>query len=155
MTSPSNREVQQYGVHPANATEGQPGSMFKAMYKPAPPGATRTFETGATRDTDRGKPDYEGYLSPLVIERFGQYMLKHQVQSDGTMRPGDNWQKGIPLDAYMKSAWRHFMDLWMLHRQGHKLSLAEHRDKLEEALCALMFNAMGYLHETLKGKEVL
>jgi hypothetical protein len=29
---------------------------------------TSQFETGANRDTDRGKRDYEGLLSPLVIE---------------------------------------------------------------------------------------
>lgn len=61
------------------------------------------------------------------------------------------WQRGIPKDQYMKSLWRHFMDLWKLHR-GH---LA--RDRItgreitpDEALCAVLFNAMGYLHELLK-----
>lgn len=109
--------------------------------------SVRTFETGATRDTDDTKPDYEGYLSPLVIERYGEYMLKHQIQSDGTKRPGDNWQKGIPKEAYMKSGWRHFFDWWMEHRG------LPSREGLEDALCALMFNTMGYLHEHLKMRE--
>ena len=26
------------------------------------------FETGATRDTNLNKPDYEGFLSPLVLK---------------------------------------------------------------------------------------
>lgn len=103
----------------------------------------RTFETGATRDTDAGKPDYEGFLSPLVLERYGRYMAKHRVQADGSLRESDNWQKGIPPDTYIKSAWRHFMDWWMEHR-GH-LS----REGLEDALCGVLFNAMGYLHEHL------
>src|SRR5687768_9111242 len=30
--------------------------------------AARTFSTGATRDTDNGKLDYEAFLSPLVLE---------------------------------------------------------------------------------------
>lgn len=103
----------------------------------------RTFETGATRNLDAGKHDYEAYLSPLVIRRYGEYMAKHAVQADGTVRPGDNWQKGIPLDSFASSGWRHFMDWWLEHR-GH-----ESREGLEEALCGLLFNAMGYLHETL------
>ncbi len=104
----------------------------------------RTFDTGATRDTDNGKPDYEGFLSPTVLEAFGRYMHKNRLQKDGSMRDGDNWQKGIPQTAYMKSAWRHFMAWWMLHR-GLKAN-----ESLEDALCALLFNVQGYLHEHFK-----
>lgn len=104
----------------------------------------RKFETGATRDTAEGKPDYMGYMSPLVVRRFGEYMLKHQTQADGALRSSDNWKKGIPLDAYMSSAGRHFVDWWLEH-EGH-----ESREGLEEALCALLFNVQGYLHELLK-----
>ena len=105
----------------------------------------RNFDTGATRDTDEGKYDYEGFLSPLVLERFGEYMNKNRIQADGATRDSDNWQKGIPMDAYMKSGWRHFMDWWRIHRLPERWG-----DGLEEALCALMFNVMGYLHEILK-----
>ena len=107
----------------------------------------RTFKTGATRDTDQNKADYEGFLSPLVIKRYGEYMNKHRVQPDGNLRDSDNWQKGIPKEEYIKSAFRHFMD-WWLENRGF-----ESRDGLEEALCALMFNTMGYLHEILKERE--
>ena len=100
----------------------------------------RTFETGATRDTDEDKPDYEGFLSPEVLATFGRYMHRHRMQADGKLRDSDNWQRGIPADAYMKSAWRHFMDWWWAHRHGGEAT---------EALCALLFNAMGYLHEEL------
>ena len=75
-------------------------------------GTMRTFDTGATRDTNTDKPDYEGFLSPLVIERYGQFMMKHQKQSDGTIRASDNWQKGMPQDVYVKSGFRHFMEWW-------------------------------------------
>jgi hypothetical protein len=105
----------------------------------------RTFKTGSTRDEDKFKPDYEGYISPAVIERFGQYMTKHRVQADKTIRDSDNWQKGIPRDAYMKSMWRHFLNVWLHHRKNGKLA----REVLEEALCALIFNSMGYLSELL------
>ena len=109
----------------------------------------RTFETGATRDTDKDKYDYEGFLSPLVLERFGRYMHSHRTQADGKVRDSDNWQKGIPQDAYIKSGWRHFFDWWWIHR-GCETWVAE---KLEDTLCALMFNVMGYLHEHLKGQR--
>lgn len=112
----------------------------------------RYFENGAYRDTDQGKPDYEGYLSPLVIEAYGRYMLRHQKQSDGVIRDSDNWQKGIPLKEYMKSGWRHFMDWWHSHRQSQKNPEGFDQSFLEEALCALLFNVMGYLHELMKAQ---
>lgn len=104
----------------------------------------RTFDTGATRDDDKDKLDYEGFLSPLVLIRFAEYMHKHRTQTDGGLRASDNWQRGIPMEQYMKSMWRHFMDLWFSHR--FDASIVDE----EESLCALMFNIMGYLHETLK-----
>lgn len=107
-------------------------------------GDIRTFKTGATRDKDTGKYDYEGFLSPLVLQRFAQYMNKHRYQSDGMVRDSDNWQKGIPKKEYMKSGWRHFMDWWLEYRGFSS------REGLQDALCALMFNVMGYLHEDLK-----
>lgn len=105
----------------------------------------REFETGATRDTDVVKYDYEGFLSPLVLERFGAYMHKHRTQADGSLRDSDNWQKGIPLSVYIKSAFRHFIEWWKAHRDGRF-------DEAEEALCALLFNVQGYLHELLKSQ---
>ncbi len=108
----------------------------------------RTFKSGATRDTDENKNDYEGFLSPLVIERFGDYMTKHRKQSDGKLRDSDNWQKGIPKDQYMKSAFRHFIAWWKEHR-GIKTE-----DGIEDNMMALLFNVMGYLHEHLKNKKV-
>ena len=104
----------------------------------------RTFESGATRDSDETKLDYEGFLSPLVIDRYAQYMHKHRKQADGKLRASDNWQQGIPMSAYMKSMWRHFMDVW---RQWRGL---KGEDTFEDSLCALIFNASGMLHEQLK-----
>lgn len=114
-------------------------------------GKIRTFDTGATRDTDQGKPDFDGFLSPLVLEEFGKYMHKHRVQSDGSLRDSDNWQRGIPLPQYMKSMFRHFLDAWRLHR-GYEVKDTKTglRLTLREALTALLFNVMGYLHELLK-----
>jgi hypothetical protein len=107
----------------------------------------RVFPTGATRDSDDTKLDFDGFLSPLALRRFGEYMRTHQVQADGSRRASDNWQKGIPLDAYLKSMWRHFFDVWRLHR-GHGPP-----DDLDKALCALLFNVQGYLHERVKARR--
>lgn len=109
----------------------------------------RTFSTGATRDSDESKIDFEGFLSPLVLKRYGEYMNRHRKQADGGIRASDNWQAGIPLDAYMKSLWRHFFDVWAKHR-GHP-GLTD--ETVEEELCAVLFNASGYLHEYLKAKD--
>ena len=110
----------------------------------------REFETGATRDSEDGKLDYEGFFSPLVFARYGQYMHGHRKQSDGVIRDSDNWQKGIPLTAYMKSMWRHLVEFWTEHRYHHELSDALAEDNREEILCAIIFNASGYLHELIK-----
>jgi hypothetical protein len=105
----------------------------------------RTFSTGATRDLDENKLDFEGFFSPLVMEEFAKYMHGKRKMADGSMRDSDNWQKGIPLDAYMKSMWRHFFAVWKSHREATATA--------EEDLLGLLFNVQGYLHETLKAKQ--
>lgn len=112
----------------------------------------RTFTTGATRDADHNKYDYEGFLCPLVMREFAAYMHKNRVQSNGQVRDSDNWQKGIPRPQYMKSMFRHFIQAWLIHR-GHAVRDEKgHSVTMQEALCAVLFNAMGYLHEFLKSK---
>jgi hypothetical protein len=101
----------------------------------------RTFATGATRDLDANKLDFEGFLSPLVLEEFAKYMHEKRKMPDGSMRDSDNWQKGIPLDAYMKSMFRHFFAVWKSHRAG---------TVSREDMMGLLFNVQGYIHETLK-----
>jgi len=108
----------------------------------------REFETGATRDDDADKLDYEGFLSPPVLRRYAEYMHKHRTQADGTLRTSDNWQKGMPLGVYIKSGWRHFWDWWFMHRTAYRSKT--NKDLLEEAICGLLFNLMGYLHVLLK-----
>lgn len=117
-------------------------------------GGKRVFVTGASRDTDEGKLDYEGFLSSLVIQRFARYMHENRKMKDGSYRDSDNWQKGMPLDAYMKSMWRHFMEVWAIHRDiGVNGDLDALREDQERALCALLFNVQGYLHELLVKRE--
>lgn len=107
----------------------------------------RTFDTGATRNNDQTEPDYKGFYSPQVMQAFAQYMHDNRYQADGTMRDSDNWKKGIPMDAYMSSGFRHFMD-WYSEHEG-----AESREGMVKALCGLLFNVQGYLHEYLKSNE--
>jgi hypothetical protein len=106
----------------------------------------RTFPTGATRNPSDTKLDYEGFLSHRVLERYAVYMDKARHTPEG-LRASDNWQLGIPKAEYVKSAWRHFMEFWGEHRG------AKRREVLEGALCALLFNLMGYLHELLGEEE--
>ena len=109
----------------------------------------RRFESGATRDTDEGKLDFEAYLSPLVLLRYAQYMQKHQTRSDGTKRAGDDWQAGMPKAEYMKSMLRHVFDVWLHYRNHGDMA----REDLETALCAVIFNVMGYLFNELEGLD--
>lgn len=113
----------------------------------------RKFDTGATRSPDAGRYDPEGFLSPLALERFCEYMQKHQKQSDGTLRASDNWQKGLPLTTYAKGLWRHFLHFWQRHR-GWTVVDPGAAANIEEDLCALFFNVQGYLHEIVKARRV-
>lgn len=117
-------------------------------------GTIRKFATGATRDTAQKKLDPDGFLSPLVIERYSQYLDANRLQSDGSLRDSDNWQKGIPQDVYRKSAWRHFLEWWKLARGWIDPSADQDavNEQIEVAVCGLLFNVMGWLHERLAAK---
>ncbi|NOQ21615.1 MAG: hypothetical protein GQ565_03050 [Candidatus Aegiribacteria sp.] len=124
----------------------------KSYGRPGPQ-KTRQFDSGATRDQDTTKFDYEGFFSPLTMRARAEYMHKHRKQSDGAMRDSDNWQKGMPLSVYIKSFWRHFMDLWFILR-GYPMIAGQATDQsppdLMEALCGAAFNIDGMIHEEMK-----
>jgi hypothetical protein len=113
----------------------------------------RHFESGAVRDLDDGKFDFEGYLSPNVLTEFARYMHKHGETAEGR-RDSDNWQKGFGQDVLMKSLLRHVMDLWMLHR-GYNQERPENDEPVEwsEALGGALFNLMALWHERLQAGE--
>lgn len=125
--------------------------------QPQTPAAVRSFGTGATRDLDANKLDFEGFLSPLVLRRYAEHMHKARRMPDGSMRDSDNWQLGIPVPVYMKSLFRHFFSVWELHRGIPVFeTLADGtviEKDLETELAALLFNANGMLHEILKAKR--
>lgn len=108
----------------------------------------RTFVTGATRDTSEGKPNYGGYLSSLALRCFGRYMLKHELQADGQRRESGNWKKGIPERVYYESLLRHVLDDLMALMDGYPAR--EPDTTIEDALCAILFNTQGMLHERIK-----
>lgn len=140
---------------------GQPGQPAVLLEAEVPPltevapvhyedgGAVRAFETGATRTGDQGRYDPEGYLSPLVLERYSEFMLKHQIQANGEKRASDNWQKGMSRDSYMKGQVRHTLHAWLRHR-GWPVRDPKAAPNLIEDLMAVIFNASGYAHEILR-----
>lgn len=109
----------------------------------------RVFATGAERDTDADKLEFDGALSPIVLHAYAAYLYKHRVRPDGSIRPSRNWKLGMPKEAFMASGFRHFHDWWMEH-EGYKS-----REGMEDALMGLLFNVMGYAHEYLKKKYEL
>ncbi len=104
----------------------------------------RTFDSGATRNSDDDKLDYEGFLNPLVLEMYASYMHRNRFLETGEVRGSDNWQLGLPLDVVMKSAYRHFQD-WHLEHRGY-----ESREGVKDALCGLLFNVQSYLLTVLE-----
>jgi hypothetical protein len=74
-----------------------------------------------------------------------EYLAIHRDTPAGK-REFDNWKHGIPKDVYMSSLFRHVMNLWLAH-EGVKVD-----ESIEDSLAAIMFNAMGYLHEEMKGE---
>jgi len=109
----------------------------------------RVFKSGAIRDNDKMKLDFDGAISPIVLERFVQYMNDHANTAKG-FRPCDDWQKGVPMSVYRKSFLRHSMEAWKLGRAGAMIG-----DAIENLLCAVLFNVQGWLHEAIKARLAL
>lgn len=117
--------------------------------------AMTAMESGATRSSSEGKPDYRGYISPLALRMFGEYMLRHQTQADGKQRSSDNWKKGMPLERYIESLMRHnvaFHEVWDRYVAGglQPGDVAV----LEEEMAAMYFNVQGWMHEWVKNRAV-
>ena len=107
----------------------------------------RQFASGANRNSDEGKIDIEGFINPLALKTYCEYMHKHRFLENGTMRPSDNWQLGIPKEELTKSLLRHTLDAWLENR-GY-----ESREGKIDAYCGILFNAFGLLLEELKDEK--
>lgn len=112
----------------------------------------RTFGSGATRDTDKDKLNYIKALDPLVLQTYVEYLGKHRVQSDGNLRDWDNWKKGIDKQTYLESEDRHHRAIWLLS-QGYDVYDNHGPVTEKDALCGVIFNAMGRLYELLKAED--
>jgi hypothetical protein len=143
--------------HPYAAYGARTVTLDDGALGPSPStdaGGMQTFATGATRSASDDKLDYEGFLSPIVLRRYAQYMHANRVQRDGRLRASDNWQKGMPRENYRKSMIRHLMDFWIGARGFDVERPADLRETIaydeNDILCAILFNVMGHLHENLK-----
>jgi hypothetical protein len=116
-------------------------SKFEELHK---------FDTGATRTPPEGKLEYRRHLSPTALRRYVEFMHMARIQPDGALREPDNWKKGIPIDSYMDSLARHYMETWLLHDGQEVTNEKGEMVTLEMALCGILFNTLGYLHEILK-----
>ena len=112
-------------------------------------GEMEQFESGATRTDSKDKLSYVKALSPIVLRRYVQYLGSHRKQADGTMREFNNWKQGIPPERYLDGLGRHFLALWLL-MDGFEVYDDPGQECIDDILCAIMFNAMGMLHERLK-----
>ena len=131
----------------------------------------RVLDSGATRSSLDGKFDYEGFFNPATLAVFADYLHRHRVQTDGSIRDSDNWQKGMDRDTCMKSALRHMMDTWAIHRgfEVYKEKLPSGGEKthyilpseaatpgtwervyLYDCICGVIFNLNGYILEEVR-----
>jgi predicted HD phosphohydrolase len=139
---------EEWGLEPLPAVKS--GDVVAGPSKTTMDRVMRHFPGGATRNTDEGKYDFEGYLSPAVLYEFGRYMYEHGHTPEG-QRASDNWQKGFGEDVIMKSLLRHVMDLWILHRTGQVFTRPDGEEvDWFDALGGALFNVMALWHESLE-----
>ena len=113
----------------------------------------RVFPSGANRNTNNGKFDYEGFVNPAVENSFGKYMHYHRKMEDGSLRDSDNWQKGLPSEEIMKSLLRHVMDVHLLHRGYEVIDEQGKKVDFEECLNGVKFNVNAYILHLIKEKK--
>ena len=123
----------------------------------------RTFDTGATRNSDidpaTGEPklDYAGFFCPLVLQERARYMNRHRLLEDGSLRPSDNWKRSIPSDVCLSSLLRHVVEVWEIMDNRKRISTTCASDEvvdeyaMREHLCAIMFNCEAMLRNELLG----
>lgn len=112
----------------------------------------RKFEGGATRDSIKGKLSFVRALSPIVIQRYVQYLEGHRDLPDGTKRDLDNWKGGLPALIWLEGGDRHHRATWLIH-DGFEARDNHGPVTLEDSLCGIIFNASGWLHDLLKEKQ--
>jgi hypothetical protein len=109
----------------------------------------REFESGACRDSDDGKLDFDGFVSLEALVAFAKYMDRHRAMRDGSTRSSSNWKKGMPESEVLKSLWRHFIDVAQHVHAGPPADSVDYTD----ALCAMLFNVQILLHQDQGGRD--
>jgi len=113
-------------------------------------GDMKTFEGGATRSAEGpDRPDYRKALSPIVLQGYVEYLGRHRLQADGSLRDWDNWKAGVPLDRYLGGLGRHDMNVWLL-MHGFPAEDDNGPVTLLDSLYGVIFNSMGMIHEILR-----
>lgn len=113
----------------------------------------REWKSWWIRDLDEDKLDFEWFLSPLVLQKYWEYMHKNRKLKDWSIRDSDNWQKWFGEDnqsVCVKSLLRHVHDIWMEHR-GFKS-----REGMSEAMMWSLFNIMAlanWYYNTINNKK--
>lgn len=147
MASRENSVAKSPGIYPVdNLMTADAPYAFAHAQQQTEKEAQQAFATGATRSADDNKFDYEGFLSPEVLNYFASYMHKNRVQRDGKLRASDNWQLGIPPHKYVKSLVRHGIDLWRAWRGTTTYNPDTGKAQTLGELCAaVLFNVQGLL----------
>jgi hypothetical protein len=84
----------------------------------------RQFDTGAQRDTDKGKPK----MSLVPHDELIRLMYRYK---EGAEKYGENnWMKGMSVSVFYDSAQRHLFKWW----EG---------DNTEDHMAAVLWNVMG------------
>jgi len=107
----------------------------------------KKYETGATRNKRDHKYEIGKFISPVALSMYSQYMHGHRVQADGTLRDGDNWQKGIPSEDCGESLLRHSRSADAILK-GFRVIDPDtgEPETILRATCGAMFNSICILH---------
>jgi hypothetical protein len=96
----------------------------------------RKFKSGAVRDSLDGKEDYIETISWTAMKRYAQYMTgKKEKYGTG------NFKKGIDIESYEGSLARHWQKY--IANKYEKGDVEVNEDHIS----AIVFNALGILHE--------
>jgi DNA-directed RNA polymerase specialized sigma24 family protein len=99
------------------------------------------FDTGAVRDRG-GKEDYVETVSFSALKRFAEYMTaKKEVYGEG------NWRKGIPIESYEESLFRHVQKYFANKYEGAGL------EPETDHLAGAFFNLQGIMHEEERARR--
>lgn len=93
------------------------------------------FESGAIRDSQEGKEEYQEAISDLTLRRYALYMLS-QAKKYGK----GNWKKGISSESYSNSLDRH------LNKYRIKKNWGIDIEPGVDHLSAALFNLQGLIH---------